>query len=359
MCWIKKRNSYRLLCVLWIGLNLIYIPDAISKEVKPIKVSLTGYTHTLYVELENVRYASKYEIRYSTNNPMQNAVRKEVVTTEVEIPHLKANTHYYVQARVELKGEWSAWSNVVHCQTALFATTVGTSNSLSAHYDHVFRNNSWEERKESMKTAILQEGNFPDILGIQEGMVEAQVLELAVLLGGHYTSHVSHRDISSRAIFWKPSKYELVEFDDDIEVLDEDVKGYATTRYVTYVRLKEKETKKELLVINLHAPSSYSGNKEMIRNKLALNIAGKAKELSKNANNAPVFVVCDFNALPNTRDGMGITAPMVMVKNDFADTYEASSQKMNAYYGTHDRITTGKATSGRNSTNCSKRIDYI
>src|SRR5699024_1868579 len=194
----------------------------------------------------------------------QNAVRKEVVTTEVEIPHLKANTHYYVQARVELKGEGSAWSNVVHCQTALFSTTVGTYNILSAQYDHVFPNNSWEERKESMKTAILQEGNFPDILGIQEGMVEAQVLEFAVLLGGHYTSHVSHRDISSRAIFWKPSKYELVEFDDDIEVLDEDVKGYATTRYVTYVRLKEKETRKELLVINLHAPSRYSGKKKMI-----------------------------------------------------------------------------------------------
>lgn len=359
MCWAKKRNNGGSLLLLWIGLNLIHIPHTMAKEVDPIKVVLTGYTDVLHIALENVRYASKYEIRYGTDSLMRNPMRKEVTTTEVEIPDLRANTHYYVQARVLLKGEWSVWSDVVHCETALFSTTVGTYNILSAQYDHVFPNNTWEERMESIKTTILQEDNFPDILGIQEGMVEAQVRELAVLLGGHYTSHVSHRDISSRAIFWKPSKYELVEFDDDIEVLDEDVKGYATTRYVTYVRLKEKETKKELLVINLHAPSSYSGNKEMIRNKLALNIAGKAKELSKNANNAPVFVVGDFNALARASDSKNATAPMIMVKNSFVDTYDVSSQKMNAYYGTHDRITTGRATSGRNGTSCSKRIDYI
>lgn len=359
MYGVKKRNNGRLLLLLWIGLNLIYIPQGTAKEVEPFKVSLTGYTNALHIELENVRYASKYEIRYSTDNRMQNAVRKEVVTTEVEIPHLKANTHYYVQARVLLKGKWSAWSDVMHCQTALFSTTVGTYNILSAQYDHVFPNNTWESRKEAMRTAILREGSFPDILGVQEGMVEAQVLELAALLGDHYISHISHRDISSRAIFWKPSKYELVEFNDDIEVLDKNVKGYSTTRYVTYVRLKEKMTKKELLIINLHAPSSYSGNKEIIRNKLALNIAEKAKELSKKANNAPVFVLGDFNALARASDNKNVTAPMIMVKNGFVDTYDMSSQKENAYYGTHDRITTGKATSGGNGTSCSKRIDYI
>ncbi|SRR5690625_3098623 len=359
MCWIKKRNSYRLLCVLWIGLNLIYIPDAISKEVKPIKVSLTGYTHTLYVELENVRSASKYEIRYSTDSLMHNAVQKEVLTTEIEISGLKGNTCYYVQGRVLLNGKWSAWSDIRYDKTALFQTTIGTYNILSSQYDYVFPNNQWEERKQSMKTTILREDNFPDIFGVQEGMVKDQVLALAELLGDHYTSHISHRDISPRAIFWKPTKYELMEFDDDIEVLDQISKGYSTTRYVTYVRLKQKATKKELIIINLHAPSNYGGNKQAIRNQLIVNVVTKARELSKKADNVPVFVLGDFNALPKTRDGMGITAPMVMVKNDFADTYEASSQKMNAYYGTHDRITTGKATSGRNSTNCSKRIDYI
>src|SRR5699024_1366931 len=112
------------------------------------------------------------------------------------------NTCYYVQGRVLLNGKWSAWSDIRYDKTALFETTIGTYNILSSQYDHVFPNNSCEERKESMKIAILQEGNFPDILGLQEGMVEAQVLELAALLGDHYISHISHRDISSRAIFW-------------------------------------------------------------------------------------------------------------------------------------------------------------
>lgn len=359
MCWIKKKNRSKLLLLLWIGLNLIYIPDAIANKIDPIKISLIGYTHAMHIELENVRYANKYEIRYSADSLMQNAVHQKVVTTEIEITDLKANTRYYVQARVQLKGEWSAWSGIAHCQTALFTTTVGTYNILSAQYDHVFPNNPWEERKESMKATILQDNNFPDILGIQEGMVKDQVLALTELLKNHYSGHISHRDISPRAIFWKPTKYDLLEFNDDIEVLDKDIKGYSTTRYVTYVRLKEKTTKKELLVINLHAPSSYSGNKEMIRNKLALNIAEKAKELSKKANSAPVFILGDFNALAHTSDSKNETAPMIMVKNGFVDTYDVSSQKTNAYYGTHDRITTGKATSGRNDTNCSKRIDYI
>lgn len=355
----KKKSSGVLLLLLWIGLAVGYTPYALAAEVKPIRVSLTGYTHAVHVELENVRYASKYEIRYSTDSLMQNAVHKEVVTTDVAVPDLKANVRYYVQARVMLKEEWSAWSDVVYCQTALFTSTIGTYNILSSQYDHVFPNNQWESRKEAMKTTILQHDNFPDIFGIQEGMVKAQVLALAELLGNHYTSHISRRDISPRAIFWKPTKYELIEFDDNIEVLDKDVKGYSTTRYVTCVRLKEKKTKKELLIINLHAPSSYSGNKEMIRNQLALNVAEKAKELSKKANNAPVFVLGDFNALPHASDSTTVTAPMVMAKNDFVDTYDRSPQKMNAYYGTHDRITTGKATSGRNDANCSKRIDYI
>src|SRR5690606_13307422 len=313
MCWIKKRNSCKLLLLLWIGLNLIHIPNAIAKDVDPIKVSLTGHTHALHVELENVRYASKYEIRYSTDSLMQHANHKEVTTTEEEIPHLKANASYYVQARVLLNGEWSAWSDVAYCQMALFMTTIGTFNILSAQYDHVFPNNSWEERKESMNATILQEDNFPDIMGIQEGMVKDQVLELTALLEDHYTAHISHRDISPRAIFWKPTKYELVEFDDDIEVLDKDVNGYSTTRYVTYVRLKEKTSKKELLIINLHAPSNYRGNKEMIRNMLASNVAEKAKELSKKANNAPVFVLGDFNALPCAKVNKNVTAPMIKI----------------------------------------------
>lgn len=359
MCWIKKRNSCKILLLLWIGLNLIYIPDAISKGVKPIKISLTGYTHTLYVELENVRSASKYEIRYSTDSLMHNAVQKKVLTTEVEIPGLKVNTCYYVQGRVLLNGKWSGWSETRHGKTALFQTTIGTYNILSSQYDHVFPNNRWEERKQSMKTTILRDDNFPDIFGVQEGMVKDQVLALAELLEDHYINHISHRDISPRAIFWKPTKYELMEFDDDIEVLDKDVKGYSTTRYVSYVRLKEKATKKELIIINLHAPSNYGGNKQAIRNQLAGKVAAKAKELSKKADNVPVFVLGDFNALPKASDGVTITAPMVMLKNDFVDTYERSFQKMNAYYGTHDRITTGRATSGRNDANYNKRIDYI
>lgn len=353
----KNGKNRKLLLLLWTVVNLIYLASVSANEIEPIKVILKGYTNSLHVELENVRYASEYEILYAGDSLMRNAVSKKVVTTEVEITDLNANTHYFLQARVLLKGEWSAWSAVMHAQTALFTTTIGTYNILSAQYDHVFPNNRWSERKESMKTIILKKDNFPDIFGIQEGMVKEQIQTLAELLGDQYVSHTSHRDISPRAIFWKPKKYELLEFDDDIEVLDKEIEGYSTTRYVTAVRLKEKETKRELIIINLHAPSNYGGNKQTVRNQLVLNVVEKAKALSKRANDAPVFVLGDFNAL--AVDGTYITAPMIMKKNGFVDTYDLSLQRMNAYYGTHDRITTGKSTAGQNESNRSKRIDFI
>ena len=50
---------------------------------------------------------------------------------------------------------------------------------------------------------------------------------------------------------------------------------------------------------------------------------------------------------------------MVIENKGFIDTFKATINKINAYYGTHDRITKGIATAGGNKDNCSKRIDYV
>lgn len=322
-------------------------------------IELTAYTHQILVTWKDIRAANKYGIRYSKASNMDGSINKEIGFIRYVINGVDKATDYYIQVRAMENEKWTNWSHIIHSKTALFSTTVETYNILSSQYDSIFPNNIWEERKVAMRNIIMDSQNYPDILGIQEGMKKSQVMDLVSLLKSSYNAHVSQRNVSARAIFWKPEKYSLISFDDDMEAFDSTVSGHATLRYVTFVRLKERKTNKEILIFNIHAPSSFGGDMQSDRANLATTISRKAKELSKAAGNAPVILLGDFNSAPKPVNDLTQTPAMILTNNKFYDSYNLTNEKRNAYYGTHDRITSGVATSGRNSTNCSKRIDYI
>lgn len=318
----------------------------------PVITSSYSFTSSFHIVWNEVQDANQYQVRYALSSDMSGAVVKETGATKLDITGLTKETTYYVQVRVA-NGEWSA---VKTMRTATFATVVTTFNLLSSTYDSKFPNNIWSSRKQAVADIITQPGNSPDILGIQEGQVKNQVEDLATLLGGTYSYHISSRNISGRAIFWKTDKYSLVAFDDDIEIFDNSVSGYATQRYITYVRLKEKVTNKELLVFTIHPPSGSDAELQRIRGVVANVVAAKAKALAQAAGNLPVVILGDLNNYPETVISGLPSAPMVFTSNGFTDTFKLALNKTNSNYSTHDGIESGMVTIGQNG---SKRIDYI
>lgn len=345
--------------VVFVLLLFLYSWNIFAENKSPLEVRLTSYTNQILVSMNDIREAKKYATRYSKKKDMTESVILEHNSVNLELQDLDIETLYYIQARVLNDSIWSEWSKIQNVKTASFNTTVGSYNILSSQYDSVFPNNTWETRMQAMKSIILQPDNNPDIFGVQEGMVLSQVIELGELLKNSYVNHISKRSVSPRAIFWKPDLYELVAFDDNIDILNKEIEGYKTTRYTTYIHLRDKETGKGLLVFNLHLPSNYSTDNSDIRNMMAENISKRAVELSERANNAPIIILGDFNSLSSSSDYEKSTSPMILEKNGFTDTFKATINRTNAYYGTHDRITTGVTTGGGNKDNCSKRIDYI
>lgn len=347
------------LCVL--NLNFSFCLDNTRGDMFVSGIKLAAYTNQVLLQWKDVRGAQKYEIQYAENETFSKSTFIETPLIRVEITGLKPSTNYYFKVRVLDKGVWSEWAGIKTCKTANYSVTVGTYNILSSKYDDVFPNNLWENRKEAMRNTILQPNNFPDIFGIQEGMVDKQVDELANLLENTYVSHISKRKISARAIFWKPEKFSLVEFDDNIEVLDSTIKGYSNQRFISYVCLKENVTGNKLLVFNIHPPASYLADKSKIRNALAVSVAEKAKVLSRLNDDAPVVLLGDFNDVISSSPSQEIlSAPNEVEHRGFEDTYTNASNRINANYATHDRITNEIASSANYREGLyPKRIDYL
>ncbi len=352
---LKRFKYFVILFLMQFNLNICFAEGRVENIV------LVPYTNQVLVQWKDIRGAQKYEVQYSEFENFHKASLKETSLIRLEILDLKAGTSYYFKVRVLDKNVWSEWSEVKKIKTADYSVTVGTYNILSSRYDHVFPNNIWENRKEEMRNIILQSDNNPDILGIQEGMIDAQVNDLGSLLKGSYVSHISKRKISARAIFWKPEKFSLVEFDDDIEILDSNTSGHPTQRFISYVCLKEKKTGNNLMVFNIHVPASYLADRSEVRNIMVAFISEKAKELSHNKNNIPAIVLGDFNDILTTSPSKDIlSAPNEVQKRGFEDTYSKAINKINANYSTHDKITNGMVSSSDYLKGIgAKRIDYI
>jgi endonuclease/exonuclease/phosphatase family metal-dependent hydrolase len=323
-----------------------------------VKISIQAFTNSFIINFDNVRGASKYEIKYATSPSGKDWKIITSAFTRIEITKLNPNQVYYFQGRILNQSIWSPWSIIQSSNTASFVAKVVSYNVLSAIHDNVFPENVWESRKKAMVNLIKNPSNEPDILGLQEVMDSTQLYYLKNAFKRIYNVHISKRKISPRAIFWNKNKYDLVAFDDDID-LNKDLIAGNSARFISCIKLKERSTNKEFLVFNVHLPSSYSGDKELQRNSLATVLSKTAIEMASALGDVPIVVLGDFNSLPSSRKTDGVTAPMIMISSGFADVFNEAIDRKFSQYATHDRITTGISSSNPTILGQPKRIDYI
>lgn len=158
--------------------------------------------------------------------------------------------------------------------------------------------NSWPNRKEKVYNLI--QFYEPDIFGIQEGLPhQVQFLDSALT---DYKVFGEGRDGQQNgehsSIFYKSSKFELIEFDTFwlSETPDEVSKGWdaALNRICTYGLFKNKKTKQFFWVFNTH----FDHVGETARTKSAQLIHQKVSQV--NTKNYPIIIMGDFNLEPSS-----------------------------------------------------------
>jgi len=354
---MKKMNVVYLFLLLLMACSKNDGPNNIDEPIGegPIITEVNSYLNRVELGWEPKGGKAEYEIRYAMNRNMENAVVLEKIKgTSMSVKDLDTDQAYFWQIRAEIDGAWTGWSVAKRINTASFETSVASYNILGAEHDpDIEPEYAWHIRKEAVRNIILQSNNDPDILGVQEARV--QIDEVIGLLDDHYNYHVSGRSISPQAIFWKPEKFELVSFNDDIDIFGSATTGRDNQRYVTHVRLRERSSGKELLIYNLHIPTGSHVNLQQLRGIAANNISLHAKQQASQ-HNIPAIVLGDFNNYPETVIGGFPSASQVMRNNNFYDTFDVALERINANYSTSVNRTTSIARIGENG---SMRIDYL
>lgn len=232
--------------------------------------------------------------------------------------------------------------------------TIGSFNILGKSTDSIFPQNTWDSRKSAVKNIILQDNNYPDIFGVQEGRHIDQVLELADSLDESYSYYATEREVSARAVFWKTNQFTLIDTG-EFDLLEG---HYPSTqfwpqRYAIYVMLRHISTGKDIRLFHVHLPV-YASN-QLVRYIAVNELADIAKDISFNNNDEPIIILGDLNNYPNTVVDGVISAPMALNQAYFVDAFNAP-MKENADYGTTNDIANALANTGVGG---NRRIDYI
>lgn len=302
---------------------------------------------------------NEYEVRYADKKDMASASTVKANQPNVEIKDLEKGNNYFFQVRAKLKTGWTEWSDVKKINTASFKVSITTYNVLSKGSDpKVGPDWEWNVRTGALKKMIFQENNNADIIAFQESSLVGE--ELQQMIDGKYDSHLSKREkVSGRLIGWKPDKFELADYNDDVEIFSpEEVSEQPGARYVGNVILREIKTGKKLSVYSVHVPAGTNLPKkegQRIRQLGAHNLAIYAKEKAEETG-IPAIVLGDFNNYFNTVvDGI-LSAPKTMSENGFTDSFQGALKRTNEDYSTTVNRSTFSIKPGKNGT---KRLDYI
>ena len=203
---------------------------------------------------------------------------------------------------------------------------------------------AWPNRKEMVKGLILFH-NF-DIIGTQEGFKHQldDIIEMP-----NYAYVGAGRDDGKNAgehsaIIYKKNRFDVLENGDFwfSETPDVPSKGWDATccnRICSWVKFREKNSKKEFYVFNVHY--DHQG-REARRNSSILLL----KQIKQITGNYPVFATGDFNAIPDSE-------PIQSIYNDgkLKDSYLVTKQPA---YGT-----IGTTNSFKLDAPMKNRIDYV
>lgn len=179
--------------------------------------------------------------------------------------------------------------------------------------------NHWDKRKQDLVDLI----NYyePDFLGTQEGQSPQMnfIKENSPQYQFIGKPRTNDENGEFTAIFYKKDKFEIIEHNTFwlSETPDKISKGWDADyeRIATYVLFKDKQSKKQIWVINTHF--DHIG-KEARRNS-ALMILKKVKELKKKKD-VPVFITGDFNSIMTDE-------PIQILTKELKDTRAISKSK--------------------------------
>lgn len=158
--------------------------------------------------------------------------------------------------------------------------------------------NAWPNRKDNVK-ALIRYHEF-DIFGIQEGLI-GQVKDIAELT--EFAYYGKGRDDGKEGgehsvIFYKKERFQLLASGDFwlSDTPDVPGKGWDATccnRICSWVKLRDKVTKKEFFFFNVH----FDHQGVQARRESGKLMVKKIKEIAKNK---PVICTGDFNSTPET-----------------------------------------------------------
>ena len=181
--------------------------------------------------------------------------------------------------------------------------------------------NSWPERRPIMKECVAAAD--ADIIGTQEGLFW-QLKQFAEDQPKYEWLGLG-REGGSRgefmAVFYKPEKFEVMEFDhywlsDTPEVIGSSSWGNTVKRMVTWVRFKQKADGQEFYFVNTHFDHQVQEAREKSAELVRDRIAEWGTEL-------PIILVGDFNAKAGDN-----RAYSILTEDDFLkDTWMTAKER--------------------------------
>jgi len=188
--------------------------------------------------------------------------------------------------------------------------------------------NAWPQRRPLMGELI--EKLAPDVLGTQEGLY-GQLQDLAADLPSFQWIGLG-RDGGSRgefmAVFYRTARLEPLAFDhfwlsDTPSVIGSKTWGPTLARMVTWVKFRDRQTKREFMFVNTHFDHQVQAAREKSAQLIRERIATFDAKL-------PVLLVGDFNSAAGRNKAYGILTD----DKFFTDTWTTARERVNEGFGT-------------------------
>lgn len=201
----------------------------------------------------------------------------------------------------------------------------------------------WPERRPALIELLARER--PALLGVQEAL-HGQLSALEEALPGHRRIGYG-REGGSRgehaAILYDAERFEVLAWDqswlsDAPEMIGSTTWGHAVTRIVVQVHLRDRDTGRELLMVNTHLDHESEDARVRSARVLAGIVAGSA---------LPTIVVGDFNAAAHGSEAYRL----LVTDGSLVDTWDAASSQLTPAWGTFPDY--------ESPTEGAERIDWI
>ena len=188
--------------------------------------------------------------------------------------------------------------------------------------------NGWPQRRPLMRELIAQLA--PDVFGTQEGLY-GQLQDLAADLPAYQWIGMG-REGGSRgefmAVFYRTARLEPLAFDhfwlsDTPTVIGSKTWGPTLPRMVTWVKFRDRQTKREFIFVNTHFDHLVQAAREKSAQLIRERVAAFDAKL-------PVLLVGDFNAAAGSNKAYGILTD----DKFFADTWTTARARVNEGIGT-------------------------